>query len=1010
MEESRVMAMPLKRKKEYRGFNFFLCVLFAGIVLFLCSPAGYCEAGLHQPLNASGNRNITPSVDPIGKDEGFEAVLYNIKNGLPTSEVNAVAQTGEGFIWIGSYAGLIRYDGNTFEHYDSDVGIPNVRCLFVDRSDRLWIGTNDSGIFLLSKGELHHWDKSDGLESLSYRWIAEGEDGLIYIGGTLGVGFVDASLQYSPIEDQRISGQMISELRAGGNGLIYGLSSTGDLFTLKDGELVSYYKSGSLPFGTANSIYPDPEHPGCLYVGTEHSIWHGNPEQETDAWKVRDIFPLSGVQGLEYIDGKLWICSRTGLGRLESRGVRLLQNIPMNNSFYHIMTDSEGNLWVTSGRQGVMKIVPNRFTDLFDRYGIAPEVVNSTCLLDDQLFVGTENGLIVIKDRKKIEALPITKAVTASGAPVYATDLLQLLDGIRIRSINRDSKDRLWISTSSRYSLIRYDHGELIEFTVKDGLVSSQIRTVSECADGSMLVATNDGFNVIEGDRVVKGYGEQEGIDVRLTLSIIEGDNHELIAGSDGGGIYIVSDEGLKRIGSEDGLNSEVVLRIRRSRTRDLYWIITGNSLACMTPDYQVTTVHEFLYDNNYDLYENSRGDLWLLGSTGIFVIFDEDLILGEPVNPVFLGIPSGLPYVATANSYSELTDEGDLFISSNEGVIKVNIDQPFENTVKVKLSVPYVDSDGKQIYPNSEGVFVIPGSTRKLTVYPYVFNYSLIDPEVSWRLVGFDEEVASCSRSELQPVYYTNLAGGIYTFEMSVKDPVTHTGETVSFQIIKGNPMTVGNAGSIIMDVASLFFMCGILVYTTLYRKRGRLDDRLFYVMVLVNIALAVADGVSYFLEGSSIVAARWLMIACNIVFYEAFAVFPYLFLLYLDYRAYQDKKHTRTVKLLTVAPCLLLFILLMINFKTGWIFWFSEDNMYHSGPLNNLVFIPVIFYVLICLYKVSRTSFRLVFLGLLLIAVRIVWGIWFRGISSTAFTYTLFLVCTHIYVMNRPINEVMP
>ena len=90
-----------------------------------------------------------------------------------------------------------------------------------------------------------------------------------------------------------------------------------------------------------------------------------------------------------------------------------------------------------------------------------------------------------------------------------------------------------------------------------------------------------------------------------------------------------------------------------------------------MTPDYQVTTVHEFLYDNNYDLYENSRGDLWLLGSTGIFVILDEDLILGEPVNPVFLGIPSGLPYVATANSYSELTDEGDLMIVGGHNINK---------------------------------------------------------------------------------------------------------------------------------------------------------------------------------------------------------------------------------------------------------------------------------------------------------------------------------------------------
>ena len=69
--------------------------------------------------------------------------------GLPTSEANAIAETGEGFIWIGSYAGLIRYDGNTFERFDSTTGIDNVRCLYVDSRDRLWIGTNDSGVFVI---------------------------------------------------------------------------------------------------------------------------------------------------------------------------------------------------------------------------------------------------------------------------------------------------------------------------------------------------------------------------------------------------------------------------------------------------------------------------------------------------------------------------------------------------------------------------------------------------------------------------------------------------------------------------------------------------------------------------------------------------------------------------------------------------------------------------------------------------------------------------------------------
>ncbi len=84
------------------------------------------------------------SVDPIKHSTGYSAVLYNNTNGLPTSEANDIAETGEGFIWIGSYSGLIRYDGNTFERIDSTTGITSVVSLHVDSKDRLWIGTNDN--------------------------------------------------------------------------------------------------------------------------------------------------------------------------------------------------------------------------------------------------------------------------------------------------------------------------------------------------------------------------------------------------------------------------------------------------------------------------------------------------------------------------------------------------------------------------------------------------------------------------------------------------------------------------------------------------------------------------------------------------------------------------------------------------------------------------------------------------------------------------------------------------
>ena len=134
---------------------------------------------LSMTLVVSGE-DSSVNVDVTGQKEGFSAVLYDNTKGLPTSEANAIAETSEGFIWIGSYGGLIRYDGNSFERIDSTTGIASVVSLYVDSRDRLWIGTNDSGAFVMDKGEYTQFNKEDGLSSLSVRAFSEDKDGNIF--------------------------------------------------------------------------------------------------------------------------------------------------------------------------------------------------------------------------------------------------------------------------------------------------------------------------------------------------------------------------------------------------------------------------------------------------------------------------------------------------------------------------------------------------------------------------------------------------------------------------------------------------------------------------------------------------------------------------------------------------------------------------------------------------------------------------------------------------------------
>lgn len=161
--------------------------------------------------SSSASVSQTLAVDPTGKKGGYSAVLYDNSNGLPTSEANALAQTPDGFLWIGSYSGLIRYDGNTFERIDSTTGVASVMSLFVDSKDRLWVGTNDNGAAVMEQGEFKFYTKADGLPSASTRTILETADGSIYIATTQGMAVVDADMKLSAINESQLRDEYICQ-------------------------------------------------------------------------------------------------------------------------------------------------------------------------------------------------------------------------------------------------------------------------------------------------------------------------------------------------------------------------------------------------------------------------------------------------------------------------------------------------------------------------------------------------------------------------------------------------------------------------------------------------------------------------------------------------------------------------------------------------------------------------------------------------------------------------------
>lgn len=706
----------------------------------------------------------------------FSAVLYNNSNGLPTSEANAVVQTGNGFIYIGSYSGLIRYDGVNFTRFDSSTGITSVVSLYVDGKDRLWVGTNDSGLALYENGEFTFFDKDEGLTSLSVRSITEDSSGNIVFGTTEGLGYIDGENTLHMLSDAVVETKYLKQMTRGSDGLIYGCTLDGVCFCI-DGLKVTHSFSGKeIGMGMATCITPAPENDGTVWVGTDEStVVCGNMFEGMENYSKYSVLPNANINGIcPAADGAFRVCSDNGMGVLEPNGnYSPLENIPMNNSVEDMMTDYEGNMWFVSSRQGVMKLVRNDFSDISGLAGLESRVVNTTCLYDGDLYIGTDTGLQVVDGNKNKKSNYLT----------------ELLKGVRIRCIKTDSQNRLWLCTYSENGLICYEGGEnVILYNTKTGLKSDRVRAMTELSDGTVAAATSAGVTFIKDGEIKGTFDESNGVGNTEILTVCEGDNGELYLGSDGGGIFVINRGGsvIKQIGLEDGLRSEIIMRIKKDPERSGYWVITGNSLAYMEND-TVRTLGNFPYSNNFDLFFDNIGRVWILSSSGIYAVGIENLLSGADIEYSFYDVKCGLPSVATANSRSCLSEDGTLYIAGMTGVSAININREQEDETNIKLAVPFVEIDDRTVTIEDGETVQIPADCKRLTIYGYALTFGLSNPRLSYIMEGFDDKNITLSRQELQPVSYTNLEHGEYTFRLAVINTMTgKETESISVTFVK--------------------------------------------------------------------------------------------------------------------------------------------------------------------------------------------------------------------------------
>ncbi len=717
-------------------------------------PASAQEEASYRRIMFGGGYAATGQLD----DVGYSSTIYDASNGLPTSDANHIMCSEDGYIWIGGYSGIIRYDGSTFARLDTTDGLTSGRGLFEDSQGRIWVATNDNGVVVLAGNERIHLTYKDGLPSSSIRSFAEDRDGNIYVGTTSGVCFVDPGMKIHMMYDERLNDERILRLDSDNEGKIYGQTKNGLIFLINNRTFIKVLDGDELGTGKITTIMADTENSGKVYIGTEGDvIYHGSFGDKADKMDKIPVAPITNIHWINHDCKRVWISSTDKVGYLdEDNKVHVLEDIPVNSGIEMVTSDFQGNLWIASSTQGVMKIVANSFVDLSEKAGLPEEVTNGACLFDRDLYIGTDKGL---------------KIIDQDGHP-FSNELTDLIGDARVRCMKRGIDDDLWISTyTNDLGLIHYTRDkEILSYNTDNGMPDNEIRCIMVGDDGTVAVGTNKGIAILKKGETIETIGADEGMSITVIPTLCEGEDGVIYAGTDGDGIYVIKDREISKLTRDDGLTSDVIVRIKKDDKEDLYWIITSNSIEYMK-DGVIKPVTSFPYNNNYDLYPDDNDNMWITSSYGVYMVNRDDMKEDTITEYRLYTMDNGLISTPTSQGYCDMDEDGHLYIPGRSGICMLDTGGSADAFIPIKANISSVYCADQEILPDEEGVYVIPNEGGRIMISAAVMDYSARNPEVQVYIEGDEDEGITGKRSDLKPLEYTNLPYGDYVLHIRVLD-----------------------------------------------------------------------------------------------------------------------------------------------------------------------------------------------------------------------------------------------
>jgi signal transduction histidine kinase/streptogramin lyase len=719
-------------------------------------------------LGVAAQPSYAQQARPLTQPPTFALDQWTTADGLPQNSVNAIVQAPEGYLWIGTFGGLVRFDGTDFhleERVDSSGRhIDRVLSLAVGRDSALWIGTED-GLLRYHKGAYVRFSAASGLPSNDITILHVDHAGTLWVGTGLGI----ASYVAGRFESlRRVDGRPLEHVTAivEDTAATLWFSVADRLLTLRHGALASAQWRAAPAGGGSQLILSD--RGGSLWFSQANGV------AEVARGATRVYRHVSGASGPVVItedpDEGMWLgTNNDGLFYFlpEQGGTTHRYALPDGQTAYRVRSayvDGEGDTWFGTNANGLLRLRRNLFTTYTTTNGLSHDVM--TAVYGDRegtLWAATNCGGLNAIDaaRQTVRLFKPRQPGDPRGDPcVFALtegppgtmwagswgggltrlqagreERLKHLAGLRdtvVLALFTAKDGTVWVGTNDGGLASLRDGHVTASYTTTDGLADNSVHTIYQTRDGALWVGTLKGLSRWASGRFTT-YRGADGLSAEYVRALHEDQDGNLWIGTYGGGLDRLHDGRFTAITRRDGLADDVVSAI----------------------------------------LEDDHGFFWMSGNRGIFRVARKELNAFADgglarVRSTLYGPGDGLLQAETNGGFEPAAwkdAQGHLWFPTVKGLAVVDPARVRSTSSPPPVRIEEVVVDGVSRSP-TDGMVIEPG--RPNLEFRYT-GISLSDPQdvtFRYRLYDFDESFVDAGTRRV--AYYPRLRPGRYRFVVS--------------------------------------------------------------------------------------------------------------------------------------------------------------------------------------------------------------------------------------------------